>query len=172
MRPVLALPPCDKFLQNRTESHSHHARAAFDCPCGDVLASVATLRRARRAICSGRLWSAAGRVPAGSSRDRDARRAGMGAGLHPSDLRQSASAKRRAPDARRARHLRLPQPVHRERAAGRQYARLHRREPARARLRRAVHALRTAGRPVETDAARSYVSSTSIRPRVLPTASR
>ena len=42
MRPVVALSPYDKFLQNRTESHSHNTRAALDCPCGDHFAPIAT----------------------------------------------------------------------------------------------------------------------------------
>src|SRR5262245_35883386 len=107
MRPILAVSPYDKFHQNRTESHSHATCAAFDCPCGDLLASIAPFCRAWRLVGSDGTWPAAGACPARYSCDRHAWGTGMGAGFQPSDLRQSASTEGRAPDARRARHLRL-----------------------------------------------------------------
>ena len=67
------------------------------------------------------------------------------AGLRPPALRQSGRAEGRPPDAGRARHLRQPQPVHRQGPRAVADPRLRGREPAGARLRRAVHALRPAG---------------------------
>src|SRR5262245_8156486 len=60
MRPVPAQSPYDKFLQNRTESHSHATRAAFDRPCVDLLASIATFRRAWHLVGIHRAPPAAG----------------------------------------------------------------------------------------------------------------
>ena len=65
-----------------------------------------------------------------------------GPGFQPADLCQSGGAQRRPIGARRARHFRQPQSFHRARPSGGKPAQLHRRKPAGARLRRAVHALR------------------------------
>ena len=164
---------CDKFAQNRNESHSTRVLALLHAPHRDAIAAVAARGRARRAIGGLRPRAAPGAGASRAPRHRHARRAGVATGLRPSDLCQSGRAQRRATGARRARHFRQPQSAHRQGSARRQHPQLRDREPARARLRRAVHALRPARRQrgEQRNTQRRHVHPQSRR-RAFPTASR
>ena len=79
-------------------------------------------------------------------RDRDARGTRLPGQLHPHALHQPGRAEGRAAGVRRARNLRQPEPADRQGRHPAADPRLRDRKPDGARQRRAVHALRPAGR--------------------------
>ena len=128
-----ACRPCDKLRETGNESHPHPVCAPHDPPRADANPGIPAFGDAWRAV---RRQRSAGTRAGGrrALRHRHAWRAGLAEQFQPSDLCQSGGAQRRPTGARRARHLRQPQSLHRHGPPGGQYPQLRDREPAGARL--------------------------------------
>src|SRR5262249_41398520 len=113
----LGLRLYDKFTPNRNESHSTVLHAEICSSSADATAGIAAHSHARRAAGGCGNWPAARTLPSRLARSGYAWRARLGPRFPPSDLRQPGSAQGWPACARRRRHLRLPQPVYRQRAA-------------------------------------------------------